>query len=102
MTTKRKTTLLTMIIFGALAFVPFMSGPHGPIPVWEAYVILPLSVQAGYWADFGLASGIILVIHVGLSVGLAALISQILARGLQPCAASNGGPAAAPRKIGNH
>jgi hypothetical protein len=76
MTTKRKTTLLGVIIFGALAFLPFMSGPHGPIPIWEVYVILPLSMRAGYWADFCLASGIVIVLHVGLSVGLAALISQ--------------------------
>jgi len=98
MTTKRKITLLAVIIFGALAFVPFMRGPNGLIPVWGAYVIFPLSVRAGYWTDLCLASGIIIVVHVGLSVALAALTSQILVRKsndggeLQPGASPNGGP----------
>ncbi len=104
MTTKRRTLLLALPIFAALAFVPVINGypKMGWIPVLAAYPVVFFGIKDGEWDSILAVAGIVIVAHVAASIGIGWLLCRVLFGSghgkpkLQPGAAPRGGPAVPP------
>jgi hypothetical protein len=100
-TTRRRTLLLALPIFAALAFVPVINGhpKMGWIQVWAAYPAVFFGIKDGEWDSILAVACIVIVAHVAASIGIASLLWRVLfgrwhdKPKLQPGAAPNGGPA---------
>ncbi len=80
MTTRKRTLLLALPIFGLLAFVPALDGRPklGWMPAYFAYPVAFSALKDGEWDGiFALSSAVILG-HVGLTISLAFIVNRAL------------------------
>jgi|SRR4051794_11869515 hypothetical protein len=101
MTTRRRTILLAIPIFAALAFVPVINGhpKMGWIQVWAAYLWIFFCIKDSEWDSSLAVASIVIVAHVVASIGIASLLCRVRfgsGHGRpkpQPSVPPNGGPA---------
>ena len=79
---RRRSLLFTCLIFAVLSFAPVVNGGEklGWLPRWMAYPALVSCLAARKWADLALLSSVVIVGHVGLSLGFGATLGWLVSR----------------------